>query len=115
MLFVDVTEVERYRVYQYQHLDDLNFLQSPDVFFAHFEHFAPKNPEAWIAAVTDRFKRAGWEGDGDIQIMWLPPFILSGDTYGSYHWVVKQSNNGTAFITGKEALPFPMLLEQNRS
>ena len=45
------------------------------------------------------FKDAGWEGDGDVNCIFLAP-CFSGDTDGHcniiYH--VKQSNNGTSWL-----------------
>lgn len=43
--------------------------------------------------------RNGWEGDGILMCIWLPPFINHNleETYGSYIWHVKQQSNGTSF------------------
>lgn len=52
-----------------------------------------------MAKVVERFKSSGWEGDGEIQIGWIPTFMVDkDDTFGSLFWHVKQSNNGTSFI-----------------
>jgi hypothetical protein len=47
----------------------------------------------------------GWEGDGTIQMMWLPPFVGAGveDAHGVFIWHVKQANNGTSW-RGRVAL-----------
>ena len=47
--------------------------------------------------------------------MWFPPFvpIAAEDTWGAYAWVVKQDNNGTAFVASQTELPFERLLAQN--
>jgi hypothetical protein len=67
-----------------------------------------------LEAVKQRFASAGWEGDGEIQLMWLPPFVGAGaeDTWGVAVWFVKQDNNGTAFMASPVPLPFSRLLEQ---
>ena len=50
--------------------------------------------------VSKAFAKAGWEGDGKIQLIWIPPFIETGfeSDMGSLIWHVKQSNNGTSFV-----------------
>jgi len=113
-MFRDLREVEKYFVYEYQHLDDLRFLRSPeDVLYVD-----PGQPpvEQWVAKVDEFLRRHGWEGDGAIRIMWFPPFAPVGvqDTHGTYAWVVKQNNNGTSFIASGVELPFNRLLAQNR-
>jgi hypothetical protein len=52
-------------------------------------------------------RRAGWEGDGELGGLYLPPFVLPtrpmGCTHGLGAYHVKQLNNGTSFIV--TALP----------
>jgi len=112
-MFKDVSLVQNFHVYQYQHLDDLTFLRSPEEVFA--DQYDAGDPKEWTAAVSVLFKKSGWEGDGDIMIMWFPPFVGVGvhDTHGHYAWIVKQGNNGTSFIASEVPLTFPRLKEQN--
>ncbi len=46
------------------------------------------------------FTAAGWEGDGEINCIFMPPCFVGGDDDGwceiVYH--VKQSNNGTSWL-----------------
>lgn len=65
-----------------------------------------------IDSVKELFSTCGWEGDGTIQIMWLPSFLKPGnvDGMGLYMFHVKQSNNGTSYIASPIKLPFPELL-----
>jgi hypothetical protein len=52
-----------------------------------------------IQAIKDAFRQAGWEGDGELTTIWLPPFACPvEDTHGEWLFHVKQSNNGTSFI-----------------
>lgn len=49
--------------------------------------------------------KAGWEGDGEIGLIWIPPFMLPTDSFGTCIWHVKQSNNGTSFLASPMQLP----------
>lgn len=106
----DIADIDQYLVYEYQHMDDLTFMPLADIVFERH----PKRDEI-IEKMKNRFKRAGWEGDGSIQILWLPPFLGAGveDTYGVCVWHVKQSNNGSSWIAAPVPLPFERLLSQN--
>jgi hypothetical protein len=96
-------------VYQYHHVDFLDFMPRARVVLE-----AVPNASAVLEAVEQRFARAGWEGDGEIQLLWLPPFVGAGveDTWGVAVWFVKQGNNGTSFLASPVPLPFARLLEQ---
>lgn len=109
----NLDQVPNYFTYRYEHLDDLAFLRDPtDVFL---EHGCEEDLSAWLKAVGDLLSDAGWEGDGDLRILWFPPFADIGveDTYGTYVWVVKQQNNGESFIASHIELPFARLRAQN--
>jgi hypothetical protein len=89
-------------VCSYQFLDDLSFIRRPEDVFN-----APKSAlDKYVEAVKERFKTAGWEGDGNVGILWLPPFVGVGaeDTWGAYVWHVKQSNNGLSWLAGSSDL-----------
>jgi hypothetical protein len=104
--------VQGYYVYEYTFLDDLQFIKSPEEVFAYYD---PARLKTVIEAVEKRFLDAGWEGDGAIGILWLPPFVDAGieDTHGTYIWHVKQSNNGISFLASLYPLEFARLAEQN--
>jgi hypothetical protein len=100
-------------VYHYEHLDDLRFVRRPE------EIYTDMDPDALgqrKSAVRAALLTAGWEGDGDLGLIWLPPFVDVGeeDTWGTYVWHVKQSNNGTSWIVSECPLTFMRLEEQNR-
>ena len=108
----DSSIVHAYYVYEYTFLDDLRFIKAPeDVFF----HDDKDQLNAVVEAVKKKFLNAGWEGDGEIGILWLPPFVDAGieDTWGTYLWHVKQSNNGISFLASPYPLEFPRLAQQN--
>ena len=96
-------------VYQYQHVDELAFMPLAADVLAHHPRFGEV-----IEKVKYRLGAEGWEGDGQIRLLWFPPFIGAGveDTWGVGTWFVKQQNNGTAWIASPVALPFARLLGQ---
>ena len=101
--------IDEYQVYQYEHIDILEFMPLATKVLQ-----GVRNSQKIIEAVERRLKKAGWEGDGDLQILWIPPFIGAGiqDTYGIAVWFVKQGNNGTSYMASPVSLPFARLLEQ---
>lgn len=105
----DPAVVQDYEVYQYQHIDCLDLMP-----FAEAVLQGVPNRTEVLTAVSNKFRSCGWEGDGQIRIMWIPPFMGAGveDTWGFVVWFVKQSNNGTAFMASPVALPFVRLLQQ---
>jgi hypothetical protein len=113
-MFRNLNEVDKYFVYQYHHLDDLSFLRQPERVFADHNIVNPPVQE-WLLKVANLLSNHGWEGDGEIKIMWFPPFIpiADEDTWGAYAWTVKQNNDGTTFIASPTELPFERLLAQN--
>lgn len=56
-----------------------------------------------VEDIKKAFLKNGWEGDGEIGLIWIPPFIeATGDTFGRYVWHVKQNNNGISFLGYEE-------------
>ena len=106
------TSIKSYHIYTYTFLDDLSCIKDPYDYFEYEEKY--KIDDA-IRLIGERFKEYGWEGDGSIGIIWLPPFVDVGieDTWGTYIWHVKQSNNGISFLASDAPLDFERLKEQN--
>ncbi len=105
----DPTSVRKWNAYSYHHIDILvGMPKARDVLFDSQGGFE------LMQEIMALFRRAGWEGDGMIQIMWLPPFLFDdGDTWGEVCFHVKQSNNGTSWIASKKRLPFRSLELEN--
>lgn len=104
--------IKSYHIYTYTFLDDLSCIKNP------YDYFLDEDRERIDDAVyliKERFTEYGWEGDGTIGIIWLPPFVDVGieDTWGTYIWHVKQNNNGISFLACDEALDFKRLGDQN--
>lgn len=96
-------------VYHYQHVDELALMPLATDVLSHHPKFVDV-----IERVKHRLAAGGWEGDGQVRLLWFPPFIGAGveDTYGVGAWFVKQKNNGAAWIASPVPLPFARLLEQ---
>lgn len=99
-------------VYSYQHLDDLSFVRRPENVF---RETSEAKLSQYVEAVKEKLQSAGWEGDGELGIIWFPPFAGVGaeDTNGAYVWCVKQSNNGTSWLASHFPMSFKALLSQN--
>jgi hypothetical protein len=91
---------EEITVITYQHVDDPECFLNP-------KEILPLSSEsiALLEKVKETFRKSGWEGDGELKLVWLPPFFYiptpgtdPGQVYGTYIWHVKQHNNGTSFI-----------------
>ncbi len=105
-------EIPRLYTYCYHHLDDLGFVRKPREVF---RELRPNDLKRLVDSVKSRFLSAGWEGDGNVGLIWLPPFVDTGieDTWGTYLWHVKQENNGTSWVGSKNPLSFSRIREQN--
>ncbi|WP_343077827.1 MULTISPECIES: hypothetical protein [Pseudomonas] len=99
-------EVRDFIVYSYHFIDD-------GLFFLNAREVLGRYPEGYtyIREAERLLKNNGWEGDGELELLWIPPFIGVGveDTYGIVCFHVKQSNNGTSWFASKIALPFKSL------
>lgn len=97
-------------VLRYHHIDFLDLTYDPHVIFG-----KDKKVDKAIVAVKNIFLKNGWEGDGKIRLIWIPPFLdqSSDDNYGSFVWHVKQKNNGTSFLGFNSPIQSAKLLDQN--
>ncbi len=100
--------VENWHYFGYEYLDDLRFIQNADEILSKWEH-----AEKVISAVKENLKHLGWEGDGEIGILWLPPFAGAGphDNFGCYLLHVKQLNDGISWLASPYTLPYHRLFQ----
>lgn len=98
-------------VLQYHFIDFLNARIDPKKIFGD-----SKKTQDAVEAVKQIFIKNGWEGDGEIKMIWLPPFLDQSrdNNFGDFIWHVKQSNDGTSFLGFKEVIQSARLLEQNK-
>lgn len=99
------TLIDDYEVYRYEHIDFLNFMPEVEESIKSWD-----GSDKLISKVENKLKENGWEGDGTLRFLWLPPFVFNDSgTWGTLIWVVKQQNNGTSFLCSPRPLPFENL------
>jgi hypothetical protein len=92
-----------FHIENYEWIDNLNFTLNPKDCLS--------NADAYIKIAKMLFLESGWDGDGEIALMWIPPFMLpydstKNDFNGVVIWHVKQMENGTSWILTPVELPF---------
>jgi len=90
-------------VYMYEWIDNLNFTIAPEDCLG--------NANEYISIAKELFLEAGWEGDGQIELMWIPPFMLKREptenyTYGVTIWHVKQLEDGISWLLSPIEIPY---------
>ena len=91
-----------FKVVMYEWIDNLNFTIRPGDCLA--------NAGEYISVAKEMFLEAGWEGDGEIELMWIPPFMFKGEkteqfTRGVTTWHVKQLEDGISRLLTPVELP----------
>lgn len=86
-------DIERYSCTSYTFIDEPRFIYTATEALRD-DRLGPER----IAAARKAFLRAGWEGDGEIGLIWLPPFLFADYSYGKIVWHVKQKNNGFSWL-----------------
>jgi hypothetical protein len=91
-----------FHLYAYEWIDNLQFIPPPKYFIA--------DPTKYLSIARKRFIEGGWDGDGEIGLMWLPPFVFSLDPKipweGIIIWHVKQTDDGISWMLSPVRLPF---------
>lgn len=95
-------ELDAFELFSYEWIDNLNFTLNPTEYL--------DNGEDYIQKAKERFLKAGWSGDGAIELMWIPPFMFKGIrteefTNGVIIWHVKQIEDGISWILSPIKLP----------
>jgi hypothetical protein len=98
--------LREFRAYGYEWIDSLHFIQRPEEFLP----LPDEQLDLYLAVARERFKEAGWHGDGDIGLLWLPPFVfplgLRIRPEGIVVWHVKQAEDGVSWLLSPIELPF---------
>lgn len=97
--------LKTFRTLAYEWIDNLNFTIDPAECL--------ENAEEYINVAKGLFSDAGWNGDGDIELMWIPPFMFQGErtaefTAGVTIWHVKQLEDGISWLLSPVSLPFEL-------
>ncbi len=83
----------------YEYIDNLNFLLDP--------YDCLDNVEDYLEVASQRFLEEGWDGDGLIKLLWIPPFMLKDEfgeavyfehEEGIIVWHVKQLSDGISYL-----------------
>lgn len=87
--------LKTFQVLAYEWIDNLCFTIDPKECL--------DNAEEYIKIASDIFLDDGWDGDGQIELMWIPPFMFDGVrtnefTSGVTVWHVKQLEDGISWI-----------------
>lgn len=97
------TALRSFRAYGFEWIDNLHFLADP-------ADFIVGEVESYLSIAREMFYEAGWVGDGNIGLLWLPPFTfplaLGVPPEGVVLWHVKQEEDGQSFILSPIELPF---------
>ena len=100
----DAQSLRSFFVYGFEWIDNFHFLRSPEAFLGE------RAPE-FIAVAEARFAEAGWDGDGEVNLLWLAPFVfpleLNVPPEGIAVWHVKQVEDGVSYLLSPITLPFP--------
>lgn len=92
-----------FNAYGFEWIDNLHFLEDP-------AGFIDGDPAPYVAKAKLLFLELGWQGDGAVQLLWLPSFVfplaLKVHTEGLVLWHVKQVADGVSFILSPIPLPF---------
>lgn len=115
-MFGHIDEIDKLHVYTYTFLDDHTAIILSERLYGMIAMYGDQcRIFEFINRIKELFLSKGWEGDGEIGLIWLPPFVDVGveDTYGNYIWHVKQRNNGTSWLASSCVLNFNRLDAQN--
>lgn len=87
----------------YQWIDNLNFTIRPEECLT--------NADDYTRVAAEMFLEAGWDGDGEIELMWIPPFMFDEKEtteliVGVTIWHVKQLEDGISWLLTPVKLPF---------
>jgi hypothetical protein len=94
--------LRKFYAYGYEWIDSLHFVRSPEEFLA--------SAGEYVEVARARFLEAGWNGDGRIGLLWLPPFAFPLkdriSPVGVVLWHVKQEEDGVSWLLSPVELMF---------
>jgi hypothetical protein len=91
---------EELSVHENHHVFDTDCFERPETFLS----ISPYSLTL-LEKVKAAFKKAGWEGTGDLGLLYVKPFTInlppdkvSPDKTGSFIWRLRQKSNGISFM-----------------
>ncbi|AQR69632.1 hypothetical protein BZG29_15815 [Janthinobacterium sp. LM6] len=98
-------KMRAFHAYGYEHIDCRQFALAPEAVLGMREQALP-----YIDEASRHFYALGWQGDGEVELLWLPPFVfplsMRVPTQGIVIWHVKQERDGVSFLVSPIPLPF---------
>lgn len=98
-------KLREFHSYGYEYIDNRQFALRPEVVLGTIEKAAP-----YVEQAKCMFLDMGWHGDGEVELLWIPPFAfplsLRIPPVGIVVWHVKQSEDGISYLLSPIALPF---------
>jgi len=94
--------VKKFFVYSYHYIDFHDYTKPAQEILEHWSR-----GEDFISALKDLWLKHGWDGDGVVTSIWLPPFLVEdlNDEVGLIVWHVKQLEDGTSWLASDKAIP----------
>jgi hypothetical protein len=96
------TAINGFHLHCVEWIDNLHFILPPERFLT--------EPAEYVAQARIRWLAAGWEGLGEIGLLWLPAFVFPPSAQpgpvGVLIWHVKQVDDGISWLLSPVPLPF---------
>ena len=90
--------------YGFEHIDNRLFCISAE------KLLGTRTSQNYIQIAKSRFSDMGWNGEGEVELLWLPsfvfPFEFNVPPIGVVIWHVKQSEDGISYLLSPVKLPF---------
>jgi hypothetical protein len=109
--FGNSADLSHWHFYTFEQFSDapLGFVLDPTIVF---QTLGLGDPTQHVQCARQRFLELGWEGDGNISLIWIAPFSIdwmytsaNGTLVeGGFVWFVRQANDGRAFIASQRRL-----------
>lgn len=118
-IFKNPERVRKFNVYKYQRIDYLSNLITISEFIKtakRFFNFEDYQVEEVLTEIKELFHKKGWNGYGEVKVIWIPPFVdLLGqeDSMGTFIWHVLLQDKKTSLIATEKHLTFNRLQNQN--
>lgn len=102
-------QMRAFHAYGYEYIDYRQFALAPEAVLGTRDKALP-----YIEEAKSLFYELGWQGDGEVELLWLPPFVfplaLRISPVGVVIWHVKQSEDGISYLASPIPLPFEEFL-----
>lgn len=98
-------KLREFHAYGYEYIDNRQFALTPEAVLGSSEKALP-----YIEEAKRLFREMDWPGDGEVELLWIPPFAFPYASrvapVGVAVWHVKQHEDGISYLLSPIALPF---------